>query len=71
MIEITGLRNPCRQLNGIAPGVMAAVLDRDADGNLLRRAGVMSIVVTGGEVAPSDLVEVDLPTHPHQPLGPV
>src|ERR1700722_6054852 len=49
VVEITGLRNPCAQLNKIQPGLMAATLDRDADGNLVRKAGVMAVVLAGGE----------------------
>jgi MOSC domain-containing protein YiiM len=71
IVEITGLRNPCLQLNGIQEGLMAAVLDRDAEGNLIRLAGVMGIVIAGGEVKPSDPIRVELPLPPHQPLKPV
>ena len=52
VVEVTGLRNPCVQLDGIQPGLMQANLDRDADGNLVRKTGVMSVVVEGGEVRP-------------------
>jgi len=48
VVEVTGLRNPCSQLNGIQPGLMAATLDRDEAGNLIRKAGVMAVVVSGG-----------------------
>ena len=71
VVELTGLRNPCGQLNGVAPGLMDAVLDRDADGNLVRKAGVMAIVVHGGEVRPGDPVVAELPPEPHGPLEPV
>ena len=71
VVEVTGLRNPCAQLEGIAKGLMAAVLDRDADGNLVRKAGVMAIVVAGGEVHPGDLIEVELPAGEHRALEPV
>lgn len=71
VIEITGLRNPCAQLEGIQPGLMAAVLDRDAAGNLVRKAGVMGTVATGGEVRPGDAITVELPLEPHLPLAPV
>ncbi len=71
VIEITGLRNPCAQLEGIQTGLMAATLDRDADGNLIRKAGVMSIVLTGGEVQPGDTIQIELPPEPHRPLEPV
>jgi len=71
LIEITGLRNPCRKLNRLQAGLMAATLDRDADGQLIRKAGVMSIVVAGGEVRAGDPIRVELPPGPHEPLAPV
>jgi MOSC domain-containing protein YiiM len=71
VIEITGLRNPCRQLDGIKQGLMAATLGRDEDGNILRKAGVMAIVLEGGEVRPGDTITVELPREPHRPLEPV
>jgi MOSC domain-containing protein YiiM len=71
VVEITGLRNPCRQLDRFADGLMQATLDRDADGRLVRKAGVMAIVVVGGEVRAGDRVTVELPAPPHLPLEPV
>jgi MOSC domain-containing protein YiiM len=71
VVEITGLRNPCSQLDGFQQGLMAAVLDRDADGELVRRSGVMGVVAEGGEVRPGDAIAVELPPTPHRPLGPV
>ena len=71
VVEITGLRNPCYQLDGLRPGLMAATLDRDSDGNLIRKAGIMGIVLACGEVRPGDRIMVELPPEPHQPLGPV
>lgn len=71
VIEVTGLRNPCAQLDGIQPGLMAAVLGRDAAGNLIRKAGVMAIVVAAGAVRPGDEIAVSLPDEPHLPLTPV
>lgn len=71
IIEITGLRNPCSQLDSIQRGLMAAVLDRDAEGNLIRKAGVMAVVITGGVVRPDDTITIELPPAPHQPLQPV
>jgi MOSC domain-containing protein YiiM len=71
VVEITGLRNPCAQLDGLQHGLMAAVLDRDAQGQLIRKAGIMGIVLTGGEVRPADPIRVELPPEPHQPLQPV
>ncbi len=61
ILEVTGLRNPCAQLETIHPGLQSAVLDRDADGNLVRRAGIMAIVVTGGRVTPGDTIRVEAP----------
>jgi MOSC domain-containing protein YiiM len=71
VVEVTGLRNPCVQLNGFQKGLMAATLDKDADGNLIRKAGVMSVVLADGDVRPGDAVRVELPGEPHQPLRPV
>jgi hypothetical protein len=71
VVELTGLRNPCRQLDGLHPGLMGAVLDRAPDGSLVRRAGVMAIVLVGGEVRAGDPVEVELPVGPHVALEPV
>lgn len=71
VVEVTGLRNPCGQLNGVEPGLMEATLDRDAEGNLVRKAGVMAVVLADGEVRPGDAVAVDLPAEPRRPLEPV
>jgi MOSC domain-containing protein YiiM len=71
IVEVTGLRNPCQQLEGIQPGLMAATLDRDEEGQLIRKAGIMGIVLTGGEIRPGDAVQVELPPEPHRPLEPV
>ncbi|CAN5884895.1 MOSC domain-containing protein [soil metagenome] len=68
MLEVTGLRNPCAQLDAFRPGLLAAVLGRDEDGNLVRKAGIMSIVLEGGEVRPGDTIRVELPPEPHQKL---
>ncbi len=71
VVEVTGLRNPCKQLDGLQPGLMAAVLDRDERGDLVRKAGVMGVVVAGGDVRPGDPIRVEPPTGPHRPLEPV
>jgi MOSC domain-containing protein YiiM len=71
VVEITGLRNPCAQLDTLQPGLMKATLGRDEHGNLVRKAGVMAIVVTGGYVRTGDVIAVELPQEPHAPLGPV
>jgi MOSC domain len=71
VVEVTGLRNPCGQLNRIAEGLMAATLSRDERGNLVRKAGIMGVVLEGGEVRPGDPIRVELPPEPHQPLAPV
>ncbi len=68
VVEVTGLRNPCKQLDGFRPGLMQAVLDRDEHGNLVRKAGVMGVILAGGEVRPGDRIRVELPSEPHRPL---
>jgi MOSC domain-containing protein YiiM len=71
VVEVTGLRNPCRQLDKLQTGLMAATLARDAAGNLIRKAGIMGIVLAGGEVSEGDTITIELPSLPHQPLAPV
>lgn len=71
VVEVTGLRNPCAQLDHIQPGLMKATLDRDPDGNLIRKAGIMGIVIAGGEICPGDPIRLELPPPPHTPLAPV
>ncbi|RAY11449.1 MOSC domain-containing protein [Actinomadura craniellae] len=71
VVEVTGLRNPCTQLDGFQQGLMSAVLDRDEDGAVVRKSGVMAVVRTGGEVHPGDPVTAELPPEPHTPLRPV
>ena len=71
VVEVTGLRNPCAQLDRIQPGLMAATLGRDQHGNLVRKAGIMGVVIAGGEVRPGDQIRVELPPQPHRPLAPV
>ena len=71
VVEVTGTRNPCKQLDEIQPGLMKATLDRDEDGEVVRKAGVMAVVLRGGEVRPGDAIAVQLPPEPWQPLEPV
>jgi MOSC domain-containing protein YiiM len=71
VVEVAGLRNPCAQLDKFEEGLLAAVLDRDAEGNLVRKSGVMGVVLAAGEVRPGDAISVELPSPPHQPLEPV
>lgn len=71
IVRVTGLRNPCLQLDAFQDGLMSAVLDRAADGSLVRKAGVMGVVVRGGYVATGDPIAIRLPAEPHRPLEPV
>ena len=71
VLEVTGLRNPCAQLDGIQPGLMAETLDRDERGELVRKAGVMSVALAGGDVHRGDPIRVEPPPQPHRPLEPV
>src|SRR5262245_18846126 len=61
VVEITGLRNPCTQLDGLQPGLMEALIERDPARGLIRKAGVMGIVLAGGDVAAGDAIRVELP----------
>jgi MOSC domain-containing protein YiiM len=67
-VRITGLRNPCQQLDRHRQGLMAATLGRDAEGAVTLRAGIMGVVLQGGDVRPGDRVVVQLPAGPHAPL---
>ena len=69
VVQVTGLRNPCKQLDRFQPGLMSAMLGRDADGNITRKSGIMSVVLTGGEVRPGDMIVAELPPGPHRPMG--
>lgn len=71
LIEITGLRNPCLQLDKFRKGLMAATLERDPEGRLIRKAGVMAIVIEGGIVRAGDAISLELPPEPHIRLAPV
>jgi MOSC domain-containing protein YiiM len=68
VVEVTGLRDPCAQLDTLQPGLKAAVLGQDEEGNLVRKAGIMGIVVASGEVKAGDAIVVELPPGPHRPL---
>ncbi len=70
-LQLTGLRNPCAQIEAFMPGLLAAVLDRSADGELIRKAGVMSIVLQSGRVHPGDAIAIEHPPGAHAPLRPV
>jgi MOSC domain-containing protein YiiM len=69
VVEVTGLRNPCGQLDGIQPGLRSQTVERDEADEVVRRtAGIMGIVVAGGVVRPGDEIAVELPATPHRPL---
>lgn len=69
LVEVTGLRNPCVQLDGLQPGLMRAMLGRDARGEPIRRCGVMGVVVQSGVVSAGDPIAVELPAAPHRKLA--
>ena len=71
IVEITGLRNPCFQLDGLQAGLMEATLDRDPDRGLIRKAGVMGVVIAGGEVSSGDNIGIEQPAGTHDALKPV
>lgn len=68
VIKLTGLRNPCAQIDQYQPGLLPAVLSRTAEGELVRIAGVMAVVIQGGVVRPGDSISTQLPSKPHKKL---
>lgn len=68
VVQVTGLRTPCFQIDDFQSGLLKAVLPRDGEGNVIRKAGVMGIVCTGGRVSTGDDIRVEFPTEPHRPL---
>ena len=71
LVRVTGLRNPCAQLDGLQQGLMQAVLDKKQDGTLVRKTGIMGVVEVGGTVRPGDAIAIELPEGNHLPLEPV
>jgi MOSC domain-containing protein YiiM len=71
IVEVTGLRDPCSQLNKLRPGLMKALIGRDAAGGVVRKAGIMAIVVVSGEVRPGDCIRLEQPPQPWKTMGPV
>ncbi|MER6714458.1 MOSC domain-containing protein [Streptomyces sp. NPDC000877] len=68
VLEVTGLRNPCVQIDAFQGGLLKRVVGRDEAGNVVRKAGIMSVVREGGVVRPGDRIEAELPAEPHRPL---
>lgn len=68
MVQVTGLHNPCRQLDQHQNGLTAALIGRDENGKLIRQAGIMETAVSAGEIYPGDKITVELPAEPHIPL---
>ena len=71
IVTVTGVRTPCQRINRFRAGLKEALLDYDASGEKVRKAGIMGVVVHGGDIAPNDAVIVELPAHPFQKLRPV
>ncbi|MER5177378.1 MOSC domain-containing protein [Streptomyces sp. NPDC002896] len=67
-VEVTGLRNPCLQIDAFQIGLLKQVVGRDESGNVVRKAGIMGIVLRGGEIRPGDTIRAELPAEPHRPL---
>jgi MOSC domain-containing protein YiiM len=68
VVEITGLRNPCKQIDAFRDGLLSMVLDHDAEGGLIRKAGIMGVVVVGGLLHATDGIRAVLPPQPHRKL---
>ena len=71
ILRVTGLRNPCWQIDAFAPGLLAEMIDKRPDGSLRRKCGVMTVVERGGEIAAGMPIAVVRPAPPHRPLEPV
>ncbi|RWZ51491.1 MOSC domain-containing protein [Labedella phragmitis] len=70
-VEITGLRNPCVQIDRFQDGLMKSCIRVDDDGTVERRTGVMAVVRSSGVIRPGDGITVVLPPEPHEPLSTV
>ncbi|MFI1098002.1 MOSC domain-containing protein [Streptomyces sp. NPDC020917] len=68
VVEVTGLRNPCLQIDRFRSGLLKQVVGRDEGGAVIRKGGIMGVVLTGGELRPGDAVSAELPATPHRPL---
>jgi|SRR5690606_12455751 len=68
IVKVTGLRNPCAQIDQFMPGLLKEVLDKDSDGNIIRKAGIMGIVLQSGEVKPGDTIRIQYPSKPYKKL---
>jgi MOSC domain-containing protein YiiM len=71
LLEVTGLRNPCQQINDFRAGLLKEVVRPDGDGGVIRKGGIMTVVLQGGLVRPGDPIAVELPAEPHETLAPV
>jgi MOSC domain-containing protein YiiM len=71
VVEVTGLRDPCNQMNGLRAGLMKACIARGPDGKTIRKGGIMSVVIAAGVVRPGDAIRVEVPAGPKLPLHPV
>ena len=68
VVEISGIRDPCKKIDALGKGLTKALFDKDADGEIVRKAGIMGVVVTTGVIAPGDTIVVTLPPEPHRRL---
>ena len=68
VVEISGIRDPCKKIDALGKGLTKRLFDRAADGTLIRKAGIMGVVRAGGTIRPGDRIEVELPPEPHRPL---
>jgi MOSC domain-containing protein YiiM len=71
VVRVTGLRNPCAQINGFEPGLLREVLGRAEDGSVERKGGVMGVVVVGGMIRAGDIIHAEIPNGEALPLAPV
>ncbi|WP_250035939.1 MOSC domain-containing protein [Paractinoplanes maris] len=70
-LVVAGLRNPCQQINTFQPGLLKEVIGHDESGGLVRKGGIMTVVLRGGTIRPGDAITAELPPRPHAALEPI
>ena len=68
IIELTALRNPCVQIENFQTGMLKEVISKDKQGKIMRKLGMMGVVLSGGHVQPNDEITIQLPEQPHKSL---
>ena len=67
VLRVTGLRNPCAQIDTFAPGLLKQVAVK-TDTGIVRKAGIMTVALTGGKIRAGDIILTEPPSGPLIPL---